>query len=354
MVRFDTMTIAIPESTINRVNRHSFVENQQTDLQTGAVFITQQAKNEHLPIGVSRIQYKEGRDYLVTISAKTLGQDYLEGINLNNWGRAISGISPVLDVDLNRLWDENPKINRCDNTDNILLSDIGYSKNEVCRSLYSARRNERFIPKWYESKNKLGVEFFGTQEEKNRLIVYDKKLDLLKHQNKAFRESIPNLLMMYTQADKTLRFETNHTSFRSMRNRFDVDQNNLQEMLNSKSQVNYNFLSKVMNKEFTQVSLWDELKNYEGKGIDFVMMKGYENIITELGCDKIAVKKFFKELLGERSFKYYWSQVKTMPTIQEMLTRLKIQSEKEMGKLSHNSRPLSIVNRVMECLKEAV
>lgn len=282
MIRFDTMTIAIPEGTINRVNRDSFVEYTQRDLQTGAVFITQQAKNEHLPIGVSRIQYKEGRDYLVTISAKTLGQDYLEGINLNNWGRAISGISPVLDVDLNRLWDENPKINRCDNTDNILLSDIGYSKNEVCRSLYSARRNERFIPKWYESKNKLGVEFFGTQEEKNRLIVYDKKLDLLKHQNKAFRESIPNLLMMYTQADKTLRFETNHTSFRSMRNRFDVDQNNLQEMLNSKSQVNYNFLSKVMNKEFTQVSLWDELKNYEGKGIDFVMMKGYENIITEL------------------------------------------------------------------------
>jgi hypothetical protein len=354
MVRLDTMTIAVPTDSIRGVSRGSFVENQQTDLQTGQVFITQQAKNDHLPIGVSRIQYKEGRDYLVTISAKTLGQDYLQGINLNTWDRAIKSISPILEIDTNILWDSNPKINRCDNTDNVLLSEIGYTKNEICRSLYAAKRNDRFIPKWYESKRKLGVEFQGTQQEKNRLIVYDKKLDLLKHQNKEFRQSVPNLLMLYNEADKTIRFETNHTSFRSMKKRFEVNQNNLQEILTSNSKVNYNFLSKVLSNEFKQSSLWDEIKTFEGKGIDFVMMKGFENIIKDLDCDKIAVRTFFKELLGERSFKYYWSQVKTMSTIQEMLTRLKIENEREQGTIKKDTRPLTICNSVLEALRLAV
>jgi hypothetical protein len=354
MVRFDTMTIAIPTDSIRGVRRESFVENQQTDLQTGLVVTTQQAKNDHLPIGVSKIQYKEGRDYLATISAKTLGQDYLEGINLNNWDKAIESISPILDIDINSLWEANPIIHRCDNTDNIFLSDIGHSKNEICRSLYSANRNERFIPKWYESKRKLGVEFFGTQQEKNRLIVYDKKLDLLKHQNKDFIKSIPNPVKMFNDAERTLRFETNHTSFRSMKNRFDVSKNHLQEMLNSQSKVNYNYLNKVLKFDFRQLSLYDELKNFEGKGIDFVMMKGYENIIKELNCDTIAVRQFFKELLGERSFKYYWTQVRSMPTIKEMVTKLKIEQEKQIGNLKNDAKPLTICNSVLEALRLAV
>ena len=348
------MTIAIPTESIRAVNRFCFVENQQTDLATGEAIITKQAKRDSLPIGVSKIQYKEGREYLVTISAKTLGQDYLEGINLNNWDRSLECLSPIMDIDTNRLWNYNPKIHRCDNTDNILLADIGYKKNEICRSLYASNRNERFIPKWYESKKKLGVEFFGTQQEKNRLIVYDKKLDLLKHQNKDFVKSIPNPVKMFNDADKTLRFETNHTSFRSMKNRFDVNQNHLQEMLNSQSKVNYNYLNKVLKFDFRQLSLYDELKNFEGKGIDFVMMKGYENIIKELNCDTIAVRSFFKELFGERSFKYYWTQVKTMPTIKQMVTRLKIEQEKQIGNLKNDVKPLTICNSVLEALQLAV
>lgn len=348
------MTIAIPTESIRAVKREWFVENQQTDLATGEAITTQQAKRDYLPIGVSKIQYKEGRDYLVTISAKTLGQDYLEGINLNNWDRSLEGLSPIMDIDINSLWDANPKIHRCDNTDNILLADIGYKKNEICRSLYTAKRNERFIPKWYETKKTLGVEFFGTQQDKNRLIIYDKRLDLEKAQNKEFRESIPNIAKMYAEAEKTLRFETNHTSFKSMRDRFNVSQNNLQEMLNSQSKVNYNYLNKVLKFDFKQLSLYDELKNFEGKGIDFVMMKGYENIIKELNCDTIAVRSFFKELFGERSFKYYWTQVKTMPTIKEMVTRLKIEQEKQKGNLEADTKPLTICNSVLEALKLAV
>lgn len=354
MVRFDTMTIAIPTDSIRRVRMESFVGNQQTDYGTGQVVTTEQAKSDHLPIGVSKIQYKDGKDYLVTISAKTLGQDYLEGINLNNWDRAIDGISPILDIDANILWDNNPIIHRCDNTDNILLSDIGYSKREICRSLYSSKRNERFIPKWFESKKELGVVFNGSQQEKHRFTIYDKYLDLNKVENKDFLRSIPNPMKMYNDAEKSIRFEANHTTFRSMRNRFDVSKNHLQEMLNSNSKVNYNYLNKVLKYDFRQASLWDAMKSFEGKGIDFIMMKGYENIIKELNCDFTANRLFFKELLGERSFKYYWSQVKTMPPIREMITKLKIEQEKSLESISKDEQPITICNSVMEALRLAI
>jgi len=239
-------------------------------------------------------------------------------------------------------------------TDNILLSDIGYTKNEICRSLYASKRNERFIPKWYESKRKLGVEFSGTQQEKNRLIVYDKLLDLQKHQNRDFLKSIPNPTKLFNDADKTIRFETNHTAFRSMRNRFEVPKNHLQEMLNSQTKVNYNYLNKVLKFDFRQLSLYDEFKNFEGEGIEFVMMKGYETIIKELNCDAIAVRSFFKQSLGERSFKYYWSQVKSMSTIKEIVTRLKIEQEKSVGFISKDSKPIAICNSVMDALLLAI
>lgn len=348
------MTIAIPTTSIRAVKREWFVENQQTDLATGQTITTQQAKRDYLPIGVSKIQYKEGRDYLVTISAKTLGQDYLEGINLNTWDRSLEGLSPIMNIDINSLWDENPKIHRCDNTDNILLTDIGYKKNEICRSLYTAKRNERFIPKWYETKKTLGVEFFGTQQEKNRLIIYDKRLDLEKAQNEEFRKSIPNIAKMYAEAEKTLRFETNHTSFRSMKDRFKVSQNNLQEMLNSQSKVNYNYLNKVLKFDFRQATIWDELKTFEGSGAEYIKFLGIKAVAEKCNYETTSIRLFLKEAYGERKFKYLWSQTKYEMTLKDMITKLQIENEKQKGNLEADTKPLTICNSVLEALKLAV
>lgn len=353
MVRLDTISLMVPEGSVRRINRDSFIETQSTDLQTGSILVTQQAKSSHLPIGVSQIKYKDGGDYILTLSAKTLRDNYLDGINLNNWDRAIQGVDEILDIDLQNLWDSNPKVLRCDTTDNINIEQIGYSKADICRSLYASRLNGRFVPKWYQSKTKLGVEFAGTQEEKNRLICYDKMLDLMKSANKEFIKSLVNPISVFNQADKTIRFETNHTAFRSMRDRFNISQNNLQEVLNSTTPVNHNFLKKVLQSS-SQLTLFDEIKQYKGRGMEFIMMKGYEHIIRELNCDPIAVRTFFKDALGERSFKYYWTQVKSMPTIKEMVSRLKIEQDKEMGSIARDTQPLNICNSVLEALRLAV
>lgn len=353
-MNFDTLTISIPPHVVRSMKSDNFVQNDQTDMENGNLLRTYQAKTKLLPIGVSKIQMKEGADYHVTISAKTLGQNYLSGINLNNWQQAIESVSPILDIDANKLWDHNPIIHRCDTTDNVLLSDIGYTKNQICRSLYSSCMNERFIAKWYESSKKLGVEFHGTQQEKNRLIIYDKKLDLTKSANKEFCKSIPNLLKMFNEADNSLRFETNHTTYRSMRSRLQVETNNLQEVLNSKAKVNHDFLAKVLKVDFKQLSIWNEAMNYKGNGMDFVIMKGYETIIMSLNYNVKACKMFFRELLGERSFKYNWNQVKTRQTIVETIMKLKEQNQKNRGAINKDIITMNVCESVMKALKQVI
>lgn len=294
----------VPSGAIRHINRGSFVQNEQTDLLTGEAITTYQAKSGHLPIGVSQIKHKEGGDYILTISAKTLNDNYLDGINLNNWDEAISGAGPILDIDPQKLWDADPKILRCDTTDNINIEDIGHSKSHICRSLLENKMNARFIHKWYQSKNKLGIEFAGTQQEKNRIICYDKTLDLMKSANKEFMKSLNNPLKVINEAQKTLRFETNHTSFKSIRDRFDISDNTLSQMLNSKSPVNYNFLTKVMQSDF-QMNLFTEINNMDIDPKEYVYRKGLENIIKELGYDETRAKEFFK-LLFKENFKYQY------------------------------------------------
>jgi hypothetical protein len=343
----------VPEGSVRRINRDSFIETQSTDLQTGSTLVTIQAKSSHLPIGVSQIKYKDGGDYILTLSAKTLKDNYLDGINLNNWDKAIQGVDEILDIDLQNLWDSNPKVLRCDTTDNISIEQIGYSKADICRSLYASKLNGRFVSKWYQSKRKLGVEFAGTQEEKNRIICYDKMLDLMKSSNKEFIKSLANPISVFNKADKTIRFETNHTAFRSMRDRFKISQNNLQEVLNSNTPVNHNFLKKALQTN-SQLSLFEEIKQYKGRGMDFIMLKGYEHIIRELNYNPVLVRDFLKEALGKRSSKYYWTQVRSMPTIKEMVSKLKIEQDKEAGSMARDTQPLTICNSVLEALRMAV
>lgn len=354
MMRLDTISLMVPAHTIRSVDDRSFLENSSLDLGTGEVTITKKAKSTHRPIGCSEIKYKDGGDYILTISAKTLKDSYLEGINLNTWEQAIRGVDEILDIDTNKLWDANPQVNKCDTTNNISIEQIGYSKADICRSLYATKMNERFSRIWYQTKRKLGVEFHGSQEEKNRIICYCKSLDLLKFKNKDFIKSLSNPLKVFNEADKTLRFETNHTHLRSMRDRFKVPQSNLQEVLNSIATVNHNFLQKVIKVDFIQAALYDEYENFNGQGMDFIFFKGLGNIITENECDEVKCRQFFKHILGDRSFKYYWSQVKTMTPIKYRISKMKAEQEKTNNIITASTQLDNVCISVLECLRLAI
>lgn len=339
----DTLKLEIPTPAVRGVDWDSFTETHKTDMKTGQTETYRQAKADYLPTGVSQIIYKQGGEFQVTISAKTLKDDYLQGINLNNWDAAVKGVSPILDIDTNNLWDINPTVFRVDSTDNIALDRLQATQKGVCQALLAGKMNDRFVSKWYESKKKLGVEFAGTQQEKNRLIVYSKNLDLMKKENRGFMSSLTNPVKMLQDAEKIIRVETNHTTFKSIRDRFGIAQNNLQSLLSAPLPVNYNFLKKVLNTRSGQMTLFEQFQTMNVDPMSFIYMKGIEGIIYELGCNEAAVKQFFKQLLGDR-YKYFY--YKSAVPIKTLIHKVKTEQAKEL-----KSEVTTICQRMLNELK---
>lgn len=327
MVRLDTLKLEVPASSVKAVRWDQFVENQQTDMASGATDLIRKAKAASLPVGVSQILYKDGASFQITLSAKTLKDEYLESINLNNWDKAIAGLDPVMEIDANSLWDANPLVYRCDTTDNVPLSYLHTNQKGVCKALLAGKFNERFVSKWYESKRKLGVEFAGTQQEKNRLIAYSKDLDLQKRENKSFLKSLSNPYDVIEAAQHIIRIETNHTAFRSIRERFGIRENRLQQVLNAPNPVNHNFLKKVLNARSGQMSLFEEFLSMNIDPMQFIYIKGIEQIVSSFNCDELAIRQFFKDLLGER-YKYFF--YKSAMPIKQVIKKIKSQQPEEL------------------------
>jgi hypothetical protein len=347
MIRIDTLKLEIPQEAVRGINSLAFRRSDISDLQSGQIETFYKAKNDFLPVGCSEVKCKEGGEYQVRISAKTLGQKYLEGINTNTIEQALSSISDVIDIDTQKLIDYNPKVYLFDVTDNISLESLGGSKRDVINSLMAVKSNDRFLPYIYDSKHQLAVEFRGTQQEKNRLICYDKYLDLKRSKNKEFRESLPNPVLMFTQAQNTIRIESNTTTLKSARDRLSIPDNNLVTILNSKEAVNYNCLKKIMNhRKGQQLDIFDEYKKMNIQGVDYIRMKGIQSIITECRNDSKLIKEFFKFILGDR-FNYYF--YKSSVPIKKL-----IQESKMMNSKTDESKILTIADRLLdELLKVA-
>jgi hypothetical protein len=346
MIKFDTIKLQVPPHVVTRYNGDAFMETIRTDKATGHAEIFEQAKNQALPPGVSSVKYKEGEGYQITMSAKTLGQDYLQGISINNWQRSFETLAPILEIDTHELWQANPKILSCDATDNISIENIG-THAEICEAMLSAITNKRFLPIYYNTRKNIAFEFRGTQQEKNRIIGYAKHLDLLKPANKNFMKSLPNSNAMYEEASKMIRFETNHTTFKAMRQRFNADQNNLQNMLQSKAPVNHNFLLKVIKGGYEQGSIFEELKNYEGDFKKFIMIKGIENIIQTLNYEQASIIAFFKRGYENRE-RFNKAYYKSKYPIKKMIEELRSKNEFQQAK------PNTIVTKCLDALLQAV
>jgi hypothetical protein len=351
MQEFDTLKIQVPAQSVRGGRSDIWVKTQKAHTGTGQIIETEQIDSSALPVGVSQFSTaKGGVDYQITFSAKILGQDYLKGLNINNWDRVFDIIKPVIDIDKNIVFD-NSKVFTCDTTNNLQIEDIGFKHSQIYSALLSGRANMRFMPVSYQTRKKQGIEFRGTQEEKNRMIVYSKHLDLYKPQNKAFL-SLVNASELIRESEKQIRFEVNHTTLRSIRNRFNIENNSLKSVLESKAPVNHNFLKKIMNvtdiKQTTLFSEWEEFEQQGGAGFDFLCLKGIQSVIKDLQCSDVLVKNMFQNLFkSEDLFKYHWYKKKNS-------VRSILQSE-QMKKFGIQTETADlIINRVLENLYKAV
>ena len=353
MQEFDTLKVSIPFEAVKSERGDIWSISQTTNTGTGETLETKKARSETLPIGVSNLSSAKGGsrgEMQLTFSAKVLGQDYLQGLNINNWDRVFKELAPIIDIDKNIVFD-NSQVFTCDTTNNLLIEDIGYKHNKIYSALLSGRSNFRFLPVSYNSKRKQGIEFRGVQGEKNRMIVYSKHLDLLKKDNKDFLRSL-NSARLIQEAEKQIRFEVNHTTLRSIRNRLKIEDNKLSSVLQSKAPVNHNFLKKVMSitdlKQTTLFGEWETFSEQGGEGRDFVIYKGIQSIIKDLDCSDTLVKNMFQNIFNnEEVFKYHWHKKKN--SIKQIL---EYERTKKYGIESKTSD--LIINKVLETLLKAV
>lgn len=322
MQQFDTIKFTLPVDAVQGINKGAFIQNSREDLGNGGIESMMQAKSGSLPSGISGISYKEGEQFIVKMSAKVLKDQYLQGINLNTWEQAISNLSPIMQVDPGKVW-ESGNILSCDATNNLSLSELGGNRKAVHLALLAGRRNDRFVPLNYESSKKSGIEFRGTQQEKNRLIIYAKHLDLLKPANRQFMQSLSNPTIMLQDAANQVRIESNHTSFKAMRDRFGAGENTFAQMLTSSKPVNYDFLKKILQpKGQGQLNIFDQFQDFTGSGIDFIHLKGLENIIIQLAYDDNTIKAFFRQVFpDDNSFKYHYYKKKF--NVRQILSEMK-------------------------------
>jgi NADH dehydrogenase/NADH:ubiquinone oxidoreductase subunit G len=197
----------------------------------------------------------------------------------------------------------------------------------------------------YHTRKKLGVEFHGRQIEKNRIIAYAKHLDLLKPENKKFIATLSNPSKMLKDAQSIIRIETNHTTFRSIRNRLKVKENTLKQVLESTQPVNYDFLVKVlMGRSGQQMQIFDELKAFDGSFDEFIMLKGIETIIQSFDANDEMVKHFFK--CGfQHNFNYHYYKKKN--SIKQLLAKAKANKHQTTMESSN-----AISSKVLSALKQ--
>ena len=309
--RFDTLKFAIPAEAVRGIRQAAFNEKTDCDLETGQVRTWLKAKPSALPIGFAELTNERNHpDWTLSLSAKALGDSYLQGIGLENIEEALSGIGQILDLNLYKALDSNPQVYRADTSSNIPLTTIGtQSQSQIMEALNMAKRNPKFKTQVFNRSKNIGITFKGNQEEKNYIKAYDKFLDLNCRKNQDFLKSLNHPARMLEQSKTICRIESEHTTFRSFRNRFKTEPR-LLDILDSKAKVNHDFLAKVIGTE-GQLKLFDEIlqsKQAKQSPKQFIRELGLREFAKSCDYNIQQIEEAFRLLYPVRQdFHYNWN-----------------------------------------------
>jgi hypothetical protein len=200
-------------------------------------------------LGIHSAFFKDASQELVIgFSAKILLDNYLAGISINTIEQALDNFNKNSPFKLHKaktIENISTLALRCDSTQNLRPE---YDNNMCLDSLLIFGTNPKCDVKRYSNKKNQGIVFDNSiQREKRRLIAYIKQLELL-HGNKATREFLAacnNGSKLIADAAGILRIEQNHSTYESMRERFNISSNSLHSILTAESNVNYDFLRRV-------------------------------------------------------------------------------------------------------------
>jgi hypothetical protein len=358
MIRLDTLKVEIPQEAILGLDEGKTYKTTQVDCQDGSIINFQQFKADALPIGVSSLKTKEGGSWHLTLSAKVLLDDYLDGIHINSLERALAHLSPCLEVDLDALWDANPKVHRFDTTNNIPLASLDAPNHKaVMDALAISTSNSFFDAKTYGGARQCGIVIQGRQEAQNRLIAYAKHLDLARPKSQLFLDACINPNKMRMAASKQVRIEVNHSNHKTIKQRLDIANIGLREVLTSTSLVNYDYLLKVTNGG-RQLALFNDIQQAiqeQGQSFDgyrYLISQGMAAIVNQANGNIKDIQRAIQLLFGDR-WRYHWYGRKDARG--GMRSGLKYLAQQEVDKINQsNLVSIQPSNKIVSNLLEAL
>lgn len=315
MVRIDSNSIEAPLYLLNDYNKGSFTYAPKVNHETGEV-ICSKLYSGSLGLGIKNVTIDErkGLIYLET-SAKVLGDQYGEGINLNTIERVLDEVNKTGVVSINKNeFIEIGNFLKIDVTDNIKIE--AATDADIVDSLMAFKSNMRYQVTPYKKQNNYGVVFDNTAKSfKERIIFYSKMHDIKK--DKRLLNAVP-YNHLEKEFSKVWRVESNIVSFEKIRDNLGVIDNGIQNVLNSTAKVNYNLFKKIQKHELQlELFCWDDPTKTFG---DVLKQWGRDAIIEYCRYDMHVIESILLKKCKGRTGQYYSERNLFEQLITTMLT----------------------------------
>jgi hypothetical protein len=314
MVRLDSLKIKFPLSSDFQLNLNDCIRKEITypeekqnpnhlidnPVKIPLNIITYDIPKSDLPYGVKSITQKMN-EVEVELSAKVLGSNYFDGININRIEQVWDTLNTIPQIVLDHAIIEQAMILRCDNTYTLPVSK---SIQSIIQILKSYPSNHKYQVN--DFKNESIVYKHKGSSKRERLILYDKLVELGSDKNnKDFFDSIFKSL----DASKNyLRIECNISKFSDMRDLFNVSSIpksgiRLIDALTSKENPTLKVYNKIMsaNNCDTEIDLFQvsEVEYYKKlKPSQFIDLHGIRNILFKFDNNPNKVREYFLNVLG--------------------------------------------------------
>lgn len=315
MLSFDSLWLKIPMCAVRSYRPDSFVPNLLTASRTGKALNERQLilKDVCRPIGVSSVTIHNECDLIVKCSAKILKDSYLDGICINNFDRIVESLLPHIDIDIDMFYQYAEVLN-CDATQNIDVSKIGTTARNVFNLLSTLNSDKRIRIDRYDTKTNNGIVYTGGQKSfKNRMIVYDKHIEMSLKRNNDFIQQLNNPTKFIESTKNVLRFELNNCQKSIIKKRFDIKDNYFSSLLNSRQSVLSDYLINVTQKSYDKLLILQQLTENEfGELYTPFQIKTYLYYFDALNFDENAIKKQLQidNNWTYDNFRFHWHRKK--------------------------------------------
>jgi hypothetical protein len=270
-------------------------------------------KKQFLRTGIKEI-FVNDNYCSIDLSSKLLPGLYHQMINKNTIDTYLNEInnSGLISFDTQSIID-NSFVRTCDTTNNMKVDNVATYVN----ALTVFKLNDKYNFKHWINES---IEFdrkVKTKAFREHIMIYNKLPELMTAKNKMFRTGID-----LTNFKNVLRFESRFTTHQLMRKLFEVSDNSLSGILNSKAKVNYKILNRITDIKNINAETFNNFKSLiemkeKYKYSKIRNIQGDLSILESCNNDIDLVKLFFKTNSTANNSKY----------IRQMKQLLKVKNE---------------------------